>query len=153
MAPSFPRQRLAVVGVGSGGGPVAGCLAQAGRHEGTLCVRRPLDRLTVERPEGTVEVMLPAITDPQAASPADWVLLATKAQDTAAAGRWLERLCRPNTRVAVLQNGIDHAQRVAPFVGGAAVIPVMVYFNGERLAPDRVRMRHVADAAAPDMEV
>jgi 2-dehydropantoate 2-reductase len=107
----------------------------------------------VERPEGAVEVPLTALTDPQQATPVDWVLLATKAQDTAAAGTWLTRLCRPSTRVAVLQNGIDHAARVAPVIGPATAVPIMVYYNGERLADDRVRMRHVGDAAdleAPD---
>jgi 2-dehydropantoate 2-reductase len=139
-----------VIGLGSIGGVVAGCLAHAGRHDVTACVRRPLARLAVERPEGTIETPLTSVTDPQQAQPVDWVLLATKAQDTAAAGTWLTRLCRPSTRVAVLQNGIDHAARVAPFTGGATALPIMVYFNGERLADDRVRMRHVGDAA--DME-
>ncbi|HEX5958849.1 MAG TPA: 2-dehydropantoate 2-reductase [Hyphomicrobiaceae bacterium] len=144
------RSAVAVVGLGSIGGVVAGCLADTGRHEVIACVRRPLERLTVERPEGTVEVAIQALTDPQTATPVDWVLLATKVPDTAAAGAWLRRLCRPSTRVAVLQNGIDHVARVAPFADGATVIPIMVYFNGERLAPDRVRIRHVGDT--PDME-
>jgi len=148
-----PRTAVAVIGLGSIGGVVAGCLAHAGRHDVVACVRRPLARLTVERPEGTIDVPLTALTDPQRAEPVDWVLLATKAQDTAAAGAWLTRLCRPTTRVAVLQNGIDHAARVAPFIGAATAVPIMVYFNGERLAGDRVRMRHVgtaADMEAPD---
>jgi len=52
--------------------------------------------------------------------------------------------------VAVLQNGIDHAARVAPFIGAATAVPIMVYFNGERLAETRMRMRHVGGAG--DME-
>jgi 2-dehydropantoate 2-reductase len=139
-----------VIGLGSIGGVAAGCLAHAGRHDVIACVRRPLARLTVERPEGTIELPLTALTDPQQAEPVDWVLLATKTQDTAAAGAWLARLCRPSTKVAVLQNGIDHAARVAPYIGAATAVPVMVYYNGERLADDRVRMRHVGTAA--DME-
>jgi 2-dehydropantoate 2-reductase len=75
-------------------------------------------------------------------APVDWVLLCTKAQHTEAAAPWLKRLCGPLTRVAVLQNGIDHVARVAPLAGGAAVVPVLVYYTGERLAPDRVRLRH-----------
>ncbi len=146
-----PQQAtVAVIGLGSIGGVVAGCLRHADRHDVVACVRQPIERLTVERPEGTVEVALRAVTDPQAASPVDWVLLATKAHHTASAAPWLARLCRPSTRVAVLQNGIDHAARVAPFIGAATAVPVMVYFNGERLAPDRMRMRHVGGAA--DME-
>ena len=45
----------------------------------------------------------------------------------------------------MLQNGIDHVARVAPFADGATVVPVIVYYNGERLAADRVRLRHGAD--------
>ena len=145
-APARQRASVAVIGLGNIGSVVAGCLAHAGRHEVIACVRRPLlDSLTVERPEGTVEVPLAALTDPETATPVDWVLLATKAHHTASAAPWLARLCRPSTRVAILQNGIDHAARVAPFIGAATTVPIMVYFNGERLAPDRVRMRHVGD--------
>jgi 2-dehydropantoate 2-reductase len=144
------RTSVAVIGLGSVGGVVAGCLAHADRVAVVACVRRPLDRLTVERPEGTVEVELRTLTDPQAATPVDWVLLATKAYQTPSAGPWLGRLCGPSTRVAVLQNGIDHAARVAPFIGAATAVPVMVYFNGERLAENRVRLRH---GGGTDMEV
>ncbi|MBO0766545.1 MAG: 2-dehydropantoate 2-reductase [Hyphomicrobiaceae bacterium] len=150
-APQPHRTAVAVIGLGSIGGVVAGCLLHADRHDVVACVRRPLERLTVERPEGTVEVNLRALTDPERATRVDWVLLATKAHHTASAAPWLTGLCGPSTRVAVLQNGIDHAARVAPFIGGATAVPVMVYFNGERLAPDRMRMRHVGGAA--DMEV
>jgi len=62
------------------------------------------------------------------------------------------RLCRPSTRVAVLQNGVDHVSRVSPLTAGATVVPTVVYYNGERLATDRVRLRHVQgpDLAVPD---
>jgi 2-dehydropantoate 2-reductase len=145
-----PRTSIAVIGLGSIGGAVAGCLAATGRYDLVACVRRPLTHLTVERPEGMVEVPLRALTDPQEASRVDWVLLATKAHATASAAPWLARLCGPATRVAVLQNGIGHAQRVAPYISEAAAVPVMVYFNGERLADDRVRLRHGGYA---DLEV
>jgi 2-dehydropantoate 2-reductase len=149
-ASSPRRATVAVIGLGSIGGVVAGCLRHADRHDVVACVRRPIERLTVERPEGTVEVALEALADPAAAVPVDWVLLATKAHHTASAAPWLARLCGPATRVAVLQNGIGHAARVAPFIGEAMAVPIMVYFNGERLAPDRMRMRHVGGAG--DME-
>jgi 2-dehydropantoate 2-reductase len=145
-ASSPARASVAVIGLGSIGGVVAGCLRDADRHDVVACVRRPVERLTVERPEGTVEVPLRAISDPQAATAVDWVVLATKAHHTASAAPWLARLCGPSTRVAVLQNGIDHAARVAPFIGAGTAVPVMVYFNGERLAEDRVRLRHGGNA-------
>ena len=101
-------------------------------------MRAPIERLTLDAPDGTVELPLNALTDPAQAKPADWVLLCTKTHATASAAPWLKRLCAPSTRVAVLQNGIDHVARVAPLAGGATVLPVIVYYNGERLAADRV---------------
>jgi 2-dehydropantoate 2-reductase len=139
------RSSVAVIGLGSIGGVAAGCLAAAGRHDVVACVRRPFDRLTLEAPDGTTEVPLRVLTEPEQAQPADWVLLCTKAHQTAAAAPWLERLCTPSTRVAVLQNGIDQVRSVAPLAGGATVLPVIVYYNGERLATDRVRLRQGSD--------
>lgn len=135
------RRRIAVIGLGSIGGVVAGLLGAARRHDIVACVRRPIARMTVERTEGAIESPLSALTDPSQAQPQDWVLLCTKVQDTASSAPWLQRLCGPQTRVAALQNGIAHAERLAPFVGNATVIPTIVYYNGERLAADRVRYR------------
>jgi 2-dehydropantoate 2-reductase len=146
------RLSVAVIGLGSIGGVAAGCLLAAGRHDVVACVRQRLERLTLERPEGTVELELRSMTDPAPAAPVDWVLLCTKSHDTPSAAPWLARLCRPSTRVAVLQNGVDHVSRVSPLTAGATVVPVIVYYNGERLATDRVRLRHVRgpDLAVPD---
>jgi len=135
--------RIAVIGLGSIGGIAAACLQLSGRHEVTACTRRPIPRITLEHPDGTAELPIRSLTDPTEATPADWVLLCTKTQDTASAAPWLQRLCGPATRIAVLQNGLGHAERVAPFAKGAAAMPVIVYYNGERLAPDRMRLRHV----------
>lgn len=142
---SDQRQSVAVVGLGSIGGIAAASLAGAGRHNVIGCARRPLARLVLERPGGTVEPPLRLLADPAEARPVDWVLLATKTQDTAGAAPWLARLCTASTRVAVLQNGIDHVERVAPLANGAPIVPVIVYYNGERLAPDRVRLRTAGD--------
>jgi 2-dehydropantoate 2-reductase len=146
---------VAVVGLGSIGGVAAGILAAAGRHDVFACTRRPIARLTLEHPEGSIELALPVLTDPAQAKPADWVLLCTKAHQTAAAWPWLARLCTPSTRIAVMQNGIDHVARLAPLAGGATIVPVLVYYNGERLAPDRVRLRHAGqfDAIVADNEM
>src|SRR5580692_4850488 len=148
------RLTVAVIGLGSIGGAAAGCLAAAGRHDVIACTRKPLERLTLDGPNGTTELPLHSLTDPADAKPVDWVLLCTKTHQTAATAPWLKQLCAPSTRVAVLQNGIDHIARVAPLAGGAAVVPVLVYYNGERLAPDRVRLRHAGahDLLAADDE-
>ncbi len=138
-------KRIAVIGLGGIGGVAAGLLQAAGRHDVTACMRRPIEHLIVERGGSRVEVALNALGDPAQAEPVDWVLLCTKAHDTASTGPWLQRLCGPSTQVAMLQNGIDHAARVAPWVEAERVVPVIVYYNGERLAPDRVRITSATD--------
>jgi 2-dehydropantoate 2-reductase len=148
------RRTVAVVGLGSIGGVAAGVLAAAGRHDVFACVRRPIARLTLEQNHGPVELDLPVLTDPAQAKPVHWVLLCTKAYQTAATAPWLARLCTPATRIGVMQNGIDHVARVAPLAQGATIVPVLVYYNGERLAPDRVRLRHAGkfDVVVADNE-
>jgi 2-dehydropantoate 2-reductase len=94
----------------------------------------------------------PVICDVDEARPVDWVLLATKAQQTPQAGPWLARLCHPGTVVVVLQNGVDHVERVAPIAGGATVLPALVYVAVERVARGRVvhrRGRRVVLPAGP----
>jgi 2-dehydropantoate 2-reductase len=149
------RLSVAVVGLGGVGGGAAGSLAAAGRHDILACARQPIARFTLELAEGAVEAPLRVLTDPAQAKPVDWVLVCTKTHQTAGAGPWLARLCTAVTRVAVLQNGIDHVARVAPLACGAAIVPVLVYYNGERLAPDRVRLRHAGpyDAVVADDEL
>ena len=146
------RRTIAVVGLGNIGAAIAGCLQAAGRHDVVACARRPIDRLVLDRDGGTEQVSLRTLTDPSRAEPAEWVLLCCKAQDTPSTAPWLARLCTPDTYIAVLQNGIDHVARVTPYAGGATVVPTIVYYNGERLAPNHVRLRKVAryDLMAPD---
>lgn len=136
---------VAVIGLGSIGGVAAGCLRLADRHTVVACARRSLNRLTLVQPEGAVTVPLHTVTDPAEAEHVDWVLLCTKTHETVSTATWLARLCGPSTRIAVLQNGIDHVARVSQLVAGATVVPVIVYYNGERSASDHVRLRHVAE--------
>src|ERR1700759_3160123 len=111
-AANSARKSIAIIGLGSIGGIVAGLLRATDRHDVIACVRRHIAALTVERAEGPVEVPITALTDSARAKPVDWVLLCTKAQDTEESAPWLHRLCGASTRVASLQNGIRHAERV-----------------------------------------
>ena len=135
------RARVAVVGAGGVGGLLAAEAVAAG-HAVALCVRTPLDRLIVERPDGAHRIDVRIATDPNGERPLPWVLLTTKAQDTRGAAPWLSRLADAASVVVVLQNGSDHAARVAPLVSGAAVLPALVYAAVERVAPGHI-IHHV----------
>ncbi|MEO6982622.1 MAG: 2-dehydropantoate 2-reductase [Edaphobacter sp.] len=142
--------RVAVVGVGAIGGVIAALLQRAGGHEVVLCTRRPLVGLIVETPDGPVVIDATVLTDPAAATAVDWVLVATKAYDVAGAAKWLERLCAKGAPVAVLQNGVEHRERFAPYVPLESILPVMVDCPAERQAADRVRQRGVMHLKVPE---
>lgn len=141
--------RIACVGVGAIGGAIAAPLLAAGAHEVTLCVREAFATLVLEGPAGRIEREARCERDPARVGPVDWVLLATKAYDTAGAAPWLEALCAPGVTLAVLQNGVEHEARVAPFAGPAAVLPVVVECPAERVAPGHVVQRAGARLTVP----
>ena len=143
--------RVAVVGVGAIGATVAAAVQEAGEHELVLCARRPFDRIVVEQPEGgEVVVDAPVLTEPDGVEAADWVLLAVKAHQTESAAGWLRVLCGAGTTVAVLQNGIDHVERVTPLAGDATVLPTVNWCPVEPVEPGRVRQRGALRLAVPD---
>lgn len=131
---------IAVVGPGAVGGTVAAWLAHVGLDV-SLCVRTPFEGLEVETPEGPISANPRQLRDPAEAGPVDWVLVTTKAYDVEGAARWLAALVGPGTRVAVLQNGVEHVARFAEHVPAERILPVMVDIPAERDAPGRIRQR------------
>ena len=125
---------VAVVGVGAIGGLVAAELMAAGA-EVTLCTRSPLDQLVVDRGERPRDFAVRTVTDPAAAAPVRFVVVALKAQDSAHAAPWLARLVGPDTTIVVIQNGVEHEARLASH----AVVPAIINTAVERLAPGRLK--------------
>ncbi len=136
-----PGFEVAIVGVGAIGGILAAHLCRTGEHAVTACVRTPFDRIEVELPGGTTVAEPAQLISPEDAVPTEFVILATKAHDTVGAAAWLDALCRPATSVAVLQNGVEHRERVLPFANGATIVPVVVDCPAHRTGPGRVVMR------------
>ena len=82
----------------------------------------------------------------------DWVLVATKTYEAAATGRWLACLVGSGTRVAVLQNGVEHVTRFAQFAPPERIVPAVVDIPAERSAPGRVRQRRMGTIVVPQGE-
>jgi 2-dehydropantoate 2-reductase len=146
---------IAVVGPGAIGGIVAAWLGQNPALDITLCARTPLDRLEVETPDGRITATPCVLTDPAAAAPADWVLVCTKAYDVPATAPWLDRLVGPGTRIAVLQNGVEHRERFAGLLPPERIMPAIVDIPAGRPAPGRM-VQHaygwIAVPSGPDGE-
>jgi 2-dehydropantoate 2-reductase len=138
--------RVAVVGVGAIGGVIAGLLTCAG-HELLLCTRRPLAEFSVDAPEGLIRVQGRNWTAPEQASRVDWVIVATKAYDSAGAKLWLSRLCDEKTPIAVVQNGVQHRENFAP---EWTVLPVVIDVPTERRPDGSILQRSKAVMRVPD---
>lgn len=141
--------RIAIIGTGAVGASIAAWLIAAPEHDVTLCARTPFATLRVETPEGVLESTPRLLTDPAAAQPVDWVLVVTKTYDAPGAQLWLDRLAGPDTRVAILQNGVEHRFRF-PTLDPARIVPVIVDIPAERRAPGDVVQRRNGSLTVPD---
>lgn len=144
---------IAVIGPGAVGGTVAAWLSRSPLVASvTLCARSALDRLVIEVPDGSLLEAHPVVvTDPAALeATADWVLVATKAYDVEAASTWLGPLVGPRTRVAVLQNGVEHIERFRPWVPADRIVPVIVDIPAERSGPGRIQQRRTGTLIVPN---
>jgi 2-dehydropantoate 2-reductase len=137
--------RIAIVGVGAIGAVIAALLQSIEQHELLLCTRRPLPHLTVETPGGSINISYTNTTAPSLAEPVDWVIVATKAYDAPGAGAWIEHLCKQGAPVAIVQNGVEHRERFAPYVPTKLIVPVIIDCPAERRTPESVQQRGPAE--------
>jgi 2-dehydropantoate 2-reductase len=139
----------ALIGPGAVGGVIAATLTQRGGHGLTLCARRPLGELSVDLLGRPVRFSPRVLTEPAQGEPADWVFVCTKAYDCTGAAAWFPGLVGPQTRVAILQNGVEHRERFAAWLPAERILPVMVDIPAERPAPGRIVQRGAGKMIVP----
>jgi len=141
--------RVAVVGPGSVGVFFAGHLAAAG-HDVVACARRPFDRYVIESQQFPLDIEANVVVDPaEITETAEWVLLSVKAHQTPGAAPWLNALCDSNTRVMILQNGIEH-DLADEYVNGADTIPTVVYCGAGLQDPGHILHTSSGHLIVPD---
>jgi 2-dehydropantoate 2-reductase len=112
---SWPRS-VAVIGPGAIGLAIASRLFERGLAP-LLCGRSPFDTLRVDhtsRPPWRRDAVAPLLDAAEASGlgAQQLVFLCTKAHQTAAAAPWLRSLCGAQSLLVVVQNGVEHEQRV-----------------------------------------
>jgi 2-dehydropantoate 2-reductase len=142
--------RIALIGPGAVGSAIAAWLGQRTELELFACARRPLDAIRVEVGERLLITHPTVWLDPAEATPVDWVLVVTKAYDAPGAARWLKRLCANGAPAAILQNGVEHRERFAPYLPPEQIVPVIVDLPAERRPDGRVRQRGPALLSVAD---
>ncbi|HEX3628733.1 MAG TPA: 2-dehydropantoate 2-reductase [Verrucomicrobiae bacterium] len=142
-------KRIAVIGPGAIGGTVIVRLAQAKDHSIVVCARSPVPQFTLEAPDGKMTATPEVLTSPNQARTVDWIMVATKTYDAPAAASWFQPLMGPETHLAVLQNGVEHIKRFAPYFPESRIVPVVVDMPVEREAPGFFRQRGPGRCTVP----
>jgi 2-dehydropantoate 2-reductase len=116
-----------------------------------VCGHTPRESIEL-RPDGENPIVVPGPvhTDPaEITDPVDIVVLAVKATQNEDAAGWLARLCAPHTVVAVLQNGVEQVEQVAPLCPSSPVVPGIVWYSAETQPEGWVRLRGEARLVLP----
>lgn len=140
---------IALIGPGAIGGLVSAWLCQDEKNDVTVCARTSVSHIRLQTPDRTIEAHPAILSSPDRGKVVDWILVATKAYDSAAAAAWFSTLLGQNTRVAILQNGVDHVERFSKYLPAERILPVMVDCPAERDAPGQVRQRGPATLVVP----
>ena len=141
---------VAVVGPGAIGTTVAAALHQIGRPV-RLYGRTARDQLELHTEGEQFVVPGPVRVDPtQDAEPVDLVFLAVKATQVQAAAPWLAALCRTDTVVCVLQNGVEQVAMVGAHAPECQILPAVVWFPAQARADGTVWLRDAALLTVPD---
>jgi len=137
--------RIAVLGAGSLGSVVGGCLARGG-EDVWLVSRRPelvtavsTEGLRLVEDDGTTVVRPNATLDVEEVGAVDLVIVLVKAFDTVAALSMARSLLGPTTTVLSLQNGLGSEDLIAEVVGHERVLAGRTYVSGDTVGPGVVR--------------
>jgi 2-dehydropantoate 2-reductase len=128
---------------------MAAALGDAG-HAPMLCVRTPFRKLSRSLDGETREYAHPIHTDAASLSPVDWVVLCTKAHQIEGAAPWLQQLIGPDTRLAVMQNGVDHVDRVARFASADRVVPCIIFMPSQVDSPGVIEQGRAGTVRVPE---
>jgi 2-dehydropantoate 2-reductase len=130
---------ITVIGPGAIGATLAAWLSQDTRNVVSVAARTPFESIELESPYGTLRAQPRVLTERTQAKPTDWVFAVTKTYDSESATQWFENTVGPATRLAVIQNGVEHVERFSNYIDRSRIVPVMIDLPADRLAPGRVK--------------
>ncbi len=140
---------VVVIGPGAIGGAVAAALIQSGCRV-TIAARTGFETLLVTYPTGRVSNTVRCVTEGASLGEFADVVLAVKAHQSLGAAAWLERCVGPTSTIYVLQNGVEHVERIAPLVPGTAtIVPVVIALPSMRTGPGEVVVGAPGTLTAP----
>ena len=142
--------RIAIIGPGALGGTIAAWLAQNPAFEIILCARTGFSGQSANTPSGELKADPVVLTDPDKAAPVEWVFVVTKTYDSEGALPWLKNLIGESTKVVIMQNGVEHVERLAALLPGQDILPAVVDVPASRTAPGRVVQNAIGWIVVPE---
>jgi len=140
---------ILLIGPGAIGATLAAWLCQDDRHHVTVAARTAFDSIESTTPSGVIRARPQVITDAAQARTVDWILVATKTYDSDSAATWFSQATNARTRLAVIQNGVEHVERFEQHFDRARIVPVMIDLPAERLSPGRTVQHGQAHLVVP----
>lgn len=150
---------IAIIGPGAIGATVGGAILEAGLHAVVFCGTRLFDRVHIAFSTGpAIDLPADVRTSPAGLTPADWIFVCVKAHQTPSAESWFRALLGPQTRLAILQNGVEQRENVRPYLdiadetADSRILPVVVQIPAQLTAPGRVTLPappHLVVPASP----
>src|SRR5579863_5283557 len=137
--------RIAIVGAGGIGCIYGAALAKAGADvtfiaRGAHLAAMQTNGLRIEGDRGeTVLERVQATDDPASVGAVDYAVFCVKLWDVESAGAAIKPMVGPETAVIPQQNGVDAHERLAPILGGEAVMAGTAWVTGSIVAPGVVR--------------
>ncbi len=132
---------LAIIGPGAIGGTLASFLLENPQNAVSICARTPFEKLEVTTSGQTSSHAVSVHTDHSQASPVDWIVIATKTYQITQAASWFSSLSGPQTRIAVVQNGVEHLANLTPYFPADRIVPVIIDCPAERKSHGQI-IRH-----------
>lgn len=134
---------VAVVGAGAVGCTVLAWLAQDRGHGLTVLSRSDVPEIEVQAPDRLLHAQPQIARDAAELRGCDWVLVTTKAYDSPVIASRLASLAGSATKLAIMQNGVEHLEPFKAHFPAGQLLPVMVDIPATRTGPGRVKQhRH-----------
>ncbi|BAU38332.1 ketopantoate reductase ApbA/PanE [Acetobacter pasteurianus NBRC 101655] len=150
--PFSNTRTIALIGAGSVGLCLGAAFASAGWQVVVCGARTQFPQ--IEETEGIDTHAYPIrhAATPADIGPCDAAILAVKSHQTQDVSVWLRAFNRASATLLVAQNGLGQKERVAAYTPQANILPAIVYFNAQRVAPGNVTLKRIGaqDLCLPD---
>ena len=145
--------RITLIGPGAIGCTLLGHLSCKEENTLEVVARTQFSKIRVDTPQRTIETSIQTLCEnTPATGVSDWIFVCVKTYDFESILPWIEKLSGPQTTIAIIQNGVEHLDRLPSQYYLNRTVPVIIDCPVERIAPGHVHQRGDAIMTVPNDE-